>query len=60
MEYTYGLGTLDAADKQTQGTDWVLKSVLEFSEQEYEQCVGDCVALDTQSRRPTLSGRSVE
>jgi hypothetical protein len=47
MEYTYGLATLKATDKQMRGTDWVMKSLLELSEEQYEQCVGDCLALDT-------------
>lgn len=47
MEYVYGLGTFNPTNKETPRTDWVMKSVLDLSQEEYEGCVQACLALDT-------------
>lgn len=54
MEYVYGLGTLNPTDKETQGTDWVMKSVVDLSQEEYEECVQACFALDTYKKDAQL------
>jgi hypothetical protein len=54
MEYVYGLGTLNPTDKETQGTDWVMKSLLDLSEEEYEKCVQACFSLDAYKRDSQL------
>jgi hypothetical protein len=54
MEYVYGFGTLDPTNKEAQGTDWSMKSLLDLSEEEYEECVQACLGLDAYKRDAQL------
>lgn len=46
MECTYGLVTLDEANKEVTDCDWQIKCLLEISETEYGHCIQACADLD--------------